>query len=153
MNKIKKFISLLLTCCLLAGLCACGGDPSDNAGANTNRNTEAENTQNGNPTLAEVDGKKLTEENVVGTGWQCTYYDNEDKVYTRFTLSAESDKKEYKQIFAINGLYSHSETGTYEVKDGKLHLHPNGDSSSSAVYELKNGKLLNSGKEFEPYTE
>lgn len=147
MKNIKALLGITLSLIICLGLCACGGNSEDGS---TNTNTDMSYESNEEAGLSEIEGKKLTEENIIGTGWQCTYYDGEDKIYTRFILSAE---KEYKQIFAINGLYSHNENGTYEVKGGKLHLYINGDTASATVYEYKHGNLLNSGNEFEPYFE
>ena len=144
MIKIKNIICLFLIVCVVAGLCACGGKLSNNStdtGADT---TYADGKEN-----AQIEGSKLTNENIVGTGWQCTYHtDDGDKIYTRFILAADGT---YKQIIAINELYDHSEKGTYEVKDGKLYL--NSDTNTSTVYEYKNGNLFNNGNEFTAYVE
>ncbi len=141
MKYISALLSIILILSFCLGLCACGG--SSDGGKNANVNSA-------NSTSAQITDSKLTPENVSGTGWQCTYFEGEDKIYRRFTLSAEGD---YTAIIAKNELFSHKETGTYEVKNGKLYLYLNGDTASSTVYEYKNNNLVNNGNEFTTYVE
>ena len=151
MKNYKSVVCLFSIICLALILCACGGNTAkDDSSVDTDNADSKYFDEYGNPILVELEGEKLTAENVVSTGWQCTYNSGDDKIYTRFTLEADAT---YKQIIAINGLFDHSETGTYEVKNGKLYLYLNGDSASGTVYEYKNGNLFNSGNEFTPYFE
>lgn len=139
--KLKNFICLLMVVCLAVSLCACAG------GGNDGGNSDGAAVDGAS---SPIEGNKLTSENVVGTGWQCTYHDNDKKIYTRFILSEDGT---YDQIIAIDELFDHREKGTYEVKGGKLYLYLNGDTSSSTVYEYKKGNLLNSGNQYTPYYE
>ncbi len=151
-KRLVLFLALVLT--LSLALCACGdtfqgeGEPSHEGGkgeVNAPYENDPENYK------SQIEESRLSEENVVGTGWQCTYFEEDgDKVYRRFTLSAE---KEFQGLVAINELFSHRETGTYEVKDGKLYLYLNGDQGASSVYEYKNGMLVNDGNEYITYKE
>ena len=146
MTKTKTIICLFLIICIVAGLCACGNKPTNN---HTDAVADSDTTYTDNKENAQIEGSKLTEENVVGTGWQCTYHtDDGNKIYTRFTLATDGT---YNQIIAINGLFDHSEKGTYEVKNGKLYL--NSDANTSTVYEYKNGNLFNDKNEFTAYVE
>ena len=142
---MKRFICLFLVLCLAFSFCACGGNSTDNGGdAGDGGNAVGE-------VSTQIEGSKLTSENVVGTAWQCTYHTNEgDKIYTRFWLYEDGT---YKQLIAINELFDRYDNGTYEVKGGKLYLYLNGDTSTSTVYEYKNGNLLNDGNEYTPYSE
>lgn len=146
MKHIVSLFSIILVLSLCLGLCACGG-AADNGGK-TDTNSAPDNGETSS--ITQIEDGKLTKENVAGTGWQCTYFEGEDKVYRRFTLSTEG---EFTAIIAINELFSHKETGTYDVKDGKLYLYLNGDAASATVYEYKNGNLLNNGNEFTTYVE
>ncbi len=145
MKKLEMLFAavLVLIICLTSGACN-GSVETDGSDAGTSSDcTSEESTQ--------IEGNTLTNENVAGTGWQCTYYnDDGDKIYTRFILAADGT---YNQIIAINELYDHSEKGTYEVKGKALYLYQNGDTNASTVYEYKNGNLLNDGNEYTPYTE
>ncbi len=144
MKRIKGIFLIMLVLGLCFSLCACGNTASE-GGAGT------EATPEQSEEAPKVEGSRLTDENVKGTGWQCTYHNAEgDKIYRRFILSEEGD---YRAIIAINELFSYPETGTYEVKDGKLYLYLNGDEASAAVYEYKKGNLINDGNEFTPYSE
>lgn len=145
MKRIRGLFVIILILCVCFSLCTCG-----NTAPNGGASTEATPTEI-REEASTIEGTKLTDENVKGTGWQCTYHNAEgDKIYCRFTLSAEGD---YRAIIAINGLFSHAETGTYEVKNGKLYLYLNGDEASATVYEYKKGNLINDGNEFTPYSE
>ena len=127
---MKSIVCLFLALCLTFGLCACGG------------NYVSEETP-------QIEGSKLTSENVVGTAWQCTYHTEEgDKIYTRFWLYEDGT---YKQLIAINGLFDRYDNGSYEVKGGKLYLYLNGETATSTVYEYKNDNLTNDGNEYTPY--
>ena len=140
---MKSIVCLFLVLCLTFGLCACGGNTVDNGGNADAGYVSEENTQ--------IEGSKLTSENVVGTAWQCTYHtDDGDKIYTRFWLYEDGT---YKQLIAINELFDRYDYGNYEVKDSKLYLYLNGDTSSSTVYEYKNDNLTNDGNEYTPYSE
>ena len=140
--KIRNIICLLLVVFLTVGFCACG-NTADNDGKANGGYVSEEDTQ--------IEGSKLTSENVVGTAWQCTYHtDDGDKIYTRFWLYEDGT---YKQLIAINELFDRYDNGTYEVKDSKLYLYLNGDTSSSTVYEYKKGNLTNNGNEYTPYSE
>lgn len=150
MLKMKQVLCLFLVICFAVSLCACGNKPAtnDNApGNSTGNSTGANIDSNEKP---QVEDNKLTAENVAGAGWQCTYHTGDDKIYTRFVLA---DDGTYKQIIAKNGLFDHSETGTYEVKGGKLYLYLNGDTNSATAYEPKGENLLNNGNEYTPYSE
>ena len=139
---MKSIVCLFLVLCLAFSLCACGGTV-DNGGDADNNYVSEESTQ--------IEGDKLTSENVVGRGWQCTYHTGGgDKIYTRFWLYEDGT---YKQLIAINELFDRYDNGTYEVKGGKLYLYLNGDTASATVYEHKNGNLLNDGNEYVPYSE
>lgn len=148
MIRIRVFFSLILLFTVTFSLCACTGSslglgsaPAEETGENGEKTTEAS---------AEV-GEPLTPENAVGRGWQCTYKNSaDDTEYRRFVLAAD---KSYEAIVAINGLFSHKDKGTYEVKGGALYLYLNGDPSASTVYEYENGNLINNGNEFLPYEE
>ena len=134
---MKKVWAILLVLVLCLSLCACGG------------NADGDNSGPTKPT--QIEGNKLTADNVVGTGWQCTYHtDDDNKIYTRFMLAEDGT---YKQLIAINELFDRYENGTYEVKGGKLYLYLNGDTNSSTVYEYKNKNLVNDGHEFTTYVE
>lgn len=146
MKYIVSLFSVILVLSLCLGLCACGG-AADNGGK-TDADPVPDN--GGTSSITQIEDSKLTKENVAGTGWQCTYFEGEDKIYRRFTLSAEG---EFTAIIAKNELFSHKETGTYDVKDGKLYLYLNGDAASATVYEYKNGNLVNNGNEFTTYVE
>ena len=129
--------------CLTFGLCACSGNTVDNGGDAGNNYVSEETPQ--------IEGSKLTSENVVGTAWQCTYHTEEgDKIYTRFWLYEDGT---YKQLIAINGLFDRYDNGSYEVKGGKLYLYLNGETATSTVYEYKNDNLTNDGNEYTPYFE
>lgn len=138
MKHLGRLFTAVLAAVICLSLVACGGNPSD----------QPDGEDAG--TTTQISGNKLTEENVAGTGWQCTYTENGDTVYRRFLLSADGT---YEAIIAINQLFSHKETGTYGVKGEKLYLYLNGTENDSTVYEFKNGNLFNSGNEFTPYVE
>ena len=86
----------------------------------------------------------ITKEKAVGT-WSGSYVYNGNQFTSAFVLSADGT---YSQATYKNGRLSSAETGTYEVKGGKVILHENGDMTSSTEYEYKNGKLVNNGHEF-----
>lgn len=135
---MKRILAMLLVLALALSFSACGEKPAGGDGGST---TTTGSTQ--------IEGSKLTAENVAGTGWQCTYFEsNGDKVYRRFTLAEDGT---YRAIIAINELFDHSENGTYEVKNGKLHLQP--ESGDPLIYEYKNDHLWHGGNEFTPYSE
>ena len=143
---MKKLSCLFLVLCLAFSLCACGGNSTDNGG-NLGDGASAVVSE----VSTQIEGSKLTSENVVGTAWQCTYHTDEgDKIYTRFWLYEDGT---YKQLIAINGLFDHHDYGTYEVKGGKLYLYLNGETATSTVYEYKNENLTNDGNEYTPYSE
>ncbi len=143
MIKIRNIVCLFLVVCVVISFCACDGNTVDNGGSADNNYVSEDNTQ--------IEGDKLTSDNAVGRGWQCTYHtDDGDKIYTRFILA---DDGTYKQLIAINELFDHYDNGTYEVKSGDLYLYLNGDTSSSTVYKYKNGNLTNDGNEYTPYSE
>ncbi len=145
MKKFKMLFAAVLALVICLTLVACNSpDETGDADSGTSSDyTSEESTQ--------IEENALTNENVAGTGWQCTYHnDDGDKIYTRFILAADGT---YNQIIAINELYDHSEKGTYEVKGGALYLYQNGDTNASTVYEYKNGNLINEGNEYTPYTE
>ena len=140
---MKSIVCLFLALCLTFGLCACSGNTVDNGGDAGNNYVSEETPQ--------IEGSKLTSENVVGTAWQCTYHTEEgDKIYTRFWLYEDGT---YKQLIAINGLFDRYDNGSYEVKGGKLYLYLNGETATSTVYEYKNDNLTNDGNEYTPYFE
>ena len=144
MIKMKNIVCLFLIVCVVVGLCSCGEKP-----ANNNTDTGTDTTYADSKDHEQIEGSKLTNENIAGTGWQCTYHTEDgDKIYTRFILAADGT---YNQIIAINGLFDHSEKGTYEVKNGKLYLNCN--TNTSTIYEYKNGNLFNNGNEFTAYVE
>lgn len=172
---MKKLLVYFLVFCLIFGLYACGGAPVENS-KDVSADVADESTgdvadevdddedfdvasakenamyydEYGNTIMVGLEGNKLTKSNVIRTGWQSRYTENGDEIYTRFILDFDA---KYKQIFAINGLFDHSITGTYEVKGGKLYLYPDADPSSPDVYEYKSGNIVNNGHEFTPYFE
>ncbi len=134
---MKRIVAILLVLALALSFSACSEKSAESGGSTTTTGS------------TQGEGSKLTDDNVVGTGWQCTYFEqNGDKVYRRFTLAEDGT---YRAIIAINELFDHSENGTYEVKNGKLYLQP--DSGDVLVYEYKKNNLWHGGNEFTPYSE
>jgi len=86
----------------------------------------------------------ITKETAVGT-WAGTYVYDGNQFACSFVLSEDGD---YAKVTLKNGSMSSSETGTYEVKGGKVILHKDGNMGVSTEYKYKGGKLVNNGHEF-----
>ena len=67
-----------------------------------------------------------------------------NQISSSFVLS---ENGQYTGTILKNGEVSSLKVGTWEYKNGELHLHENGDLYSSIVYEYKNGKLINNDHE------
>ena len=86
----------------------------------------------------------ISKEEAVGT-WSGAYVYNGNQFARSFVLSEDG---KYTEVTMKNGSLSSTETGTYEIKGGKVILHESGDESISTVYEYKNGKPVNNDHEF-----
>ena len=86
----------------------------------------------------------LSEKDAVGT-WSGTYVYNGNQFVCAFVLSADGT---YSEVTYKNGSLSSAETGTYEVKGGKVFLYEKGGLGSYTEYKYKDGKLVNNGHEF-----
>ena len=83
----------------------------------------------------------LKKSDAVGV-WSGTYTYNGNQFSCGFVLDQDGS---YAKITYKNGSLSSSETGTYEVKGGKVILHKDGKSGVSTEYKYKGGNLVNSG--------
>lgn len=86
----------------------------------------------------------LSEKGVAGT-WSGEYDYNGNHFARVFVLDGNGN---YTEVTQKNGEFYDSETGTYEIKGGKLLLHENGDTNTSTPYKYKFGKLVNNDHEF-----
>lgn len=86
----------------------------------------------------------ISEDEAVGT-WSGAYEYNGNDFATAFTLEENGD---YIKITFKNGSLSSSETGTWEVKGGKVILHEGGNKGVSTEYKYKGEALVNNKHEF-----
>ena len=86
----------------------------------------------------------LKESDAVGV-WSGTYTYNGNQFSCTFALEGNG---KYAKITYKNGSLSSSETGTYEVKGGKVILHKDGNMGVSTEYKYKGGNLVNNGHKF-----
>ena len=86
----------------------------------------------------------IKKEDAIGT-WVGSYVYNGNQFTRAFTLSADGT---YAEVTYKNGEFSSTETGTYEVKGGKVILHENGNMGISTTYKYKGGALVNNDHEF-----
>ena len=86
----------------------------------------------------------ISKEDAVGL-WSGTYVYEGNQFACAFVLTEGGDY--YKETFK-NGSLSSSEIGTYEVKNGKVILHEDGNMGISTEYKYSGGKLVNNGHKF-----
>ena len=86
----------------------------------------------------------ISKTQVVGT-WSSNYEYNGSQFSATFELS---DDGTYSQIYYKDGNRHKNEVGTWEIVEGQLRLHENGEEGSYAEYTYQNGKLINGGREF-----
>ena len=86
----------------------------------------------------------MTRDKAVGT-WSGTYEYNGNYFSVSFVLSSDG---EYSYISYKNGDFNKSETGTWEIEDGAVVLHVDGNTSKSTIYEYDGDALVNNNHKF-----
>ena len=86
----------------------------------------------------------ISKKNAIGT-WQSSYVYEGNTFNVTFVLDDDGD---YNKVVVKNGAISKVESGTYEIKGGKVVLHADGDDNVATKYTYKNGKLVNNNHEY-----
>ena len=86
----------------------------------------------------------ISEKSAVGT-WSGEYDYNGNHFARTFVLDEDGN---YTEVTTKNGELYDTETGTYEVKIGKVLLHEDGNTDTSTPYTYRFGKLVNNDHVF-----
>ena len=86
----------------------------------------------------------ISEDKAVGT-WTGSYVYNGNSFSVAFILNADGN---YSYASYKNGSFNKAESGTWEIKGGKVILHENGNVGISTKYKYKGGALVNNDHQF-----
>ena len=86
----------------------------------------------------------ISRDEAVGT-WSGTYVYNGSTFAVAFVLESNGD---YAKATYKDGEFRSAESGTWEIKSGKVYLHKDGNTGTSTIYKYQGKALVNNDHKF-----